>query len=994
MRLRSSDRWQQSFDTAQRSPDGELRRSALARCTEAMRLFAGADAAAVLLPVEAGLASIAAICGGAPEGLEPGDAVASPFLRSRAPGTVWFSRASRLDPGDLLRADGRGQVAACALGVVGQPVALAVFWNRAPAPGAWRRHRVRQLAGFMAPEVERARLDDDERRSRLGAVQARRHLALVVDASAALAQALGEWGPALDALAGKIVPDHADFMAVDLIGTDGVLERQVSAHVDAALGQLARTPGDVHADWASTLGVVVEGGVPVVTPPALASRPGGTAVVAADDAVFALHDELQLTSWAVIPIRTRGLSIGALTIGTGARRRGLRPSDLAAFEDLAARVAVTVERVLLYRETQSAGRTAERNAIRLGRAVEAARSVTASLELTGVVRRAAEQAVRIMEAVCAVVVLSRDGQSPIVAASQDQGQPVEELVRIAEETLTAASPRLGTGPVPWIAVPMVVPGSETRGALVVSRADGASFTPEEESVLLLTTQVTAAAVAHAERFEAAAASEQRLRALVEASPLAIIEVDPGGRITAWNSAAAGLLGWDPGSAVAGPLHPDAVALLEEQRQRLLSGESVIDDRALLARHDAPPVEVSLAAALVRQRSADGEHRTLICVITDITERQQLEREVQQKHRMEALGRLAGGVAHDFNNLLTVIVGYSDLLATRLGPDHAMFADIDAIRAAGRRATTFTEQLLAMSQRRPVKPRIVDLGTIITDLQPVLRRLLGDHIDLRTELDAATGSTTIDQGQLEQVILNLVVNAGNAMPDAGRLTIATWHDGDRAILAVSDTGVGMDAATRERCFEPFFTTRAKDGGNGLGLSTVYGIVDQAGGHISLTSEPGQGTTFRVSLPRAAAQPTPPSEPEMAGSGNGTGDGGHRGVVLLAEDQSDVRQFTRDVLVAAGYAVIEAADGFEAARIVKESEQPLDLVVTDVVMAGQGGAEVAEVLAASRPGTPVLFVSGYMDDDRRERLGAMGEGRAFLAKPFVADQLLDAVQGLLP
>ncbi len=314
-------------------------------------------------------------------------------------------------------------MAACTLSLDGHPLATAVAldgWvgmgasDASGGSGNWRHSSRRRSS---APG-----LDDVERRSRLGAVHARRHLALVVDASAALAQALGDWAPALRVLADKIVPNHADFIAIDLIGPDGVLERQVSAHVDAALGELARAAGRVQRDWATTLGKVVEDGAPVVMPPALASRPGDTTTVAADDALHALHDELDLESWAMIPIRTRGLSIGALTIGTVAQRRGLRPSDLAAFEDLAARVAVTVERVLLYRETQSAGRIAERNAIRLGRAVEAAHSVTASLDLTDVLRHAAEQAVRVMEGLGAAVILNRPGHPQLVAAFQDRDE--------------------------------------------------------------------------------------------------------------------------------------------------------------------------------------------------------------------------------------------------------------------------------------------------------------------------------------------------------------------------------------------------------------------------------------------------------------------------------------------------------------------------------------------------------------------------------------------
>ncbi|HEY2428703.1 MAG TPA: ATP-binding protein, partial [Acidimicrobiales bacterium] len=775
-----------------------------------------------------------------------------------------------------------------------------------------------------------------------------------------------------EVLAAEIVPFHADFFAVDVVNDDGTVERVVASHIDAALTEAGRHPEVTEAGWADGIAEVLHRGESVLFPPILRTQ---TLIppVAVPEAVAAMGRRLQLDSWGVVPIRARGLSLGALTVGTIRPRRGLRPSDLAAFEELAERTALALERVLLYRQTQSAAASAERNAARLGRAVEAAPAITSSLALPEVAAEAARQAARAMGGLRAVVSLDRPDREPIVA-SWPPG--------------TGAA-----GPGAWLDVPIAVPGSPITGSLAVAGPPGHEFESEEEAVLRLLAQTTAAAVGHAELYEAAAASERRLRAVVEASPLAILETDGEGSPLAWNAAAATLFHWSTAAtAQTASLSAATVDLLRGCRRQLEHGEAVIDQRAVLSREDGSAVDVVLAAALL------GDDRdALLCVISDVTERQLLEREVQQKRRMEALGRLAGGVAHDFNNLLTVIVGYADLLAYRLGEDHPLYRDVDGIRAAGRRASTFTEQLLTISRRRVVQDTVVELNDAIVELESVLRPLVGEDVVLESDLRPDSGRIRIDVGQLEQIVLNLVINARDAMPDGGRIVVqAACGDADPeadgrdwSILTVTDTGVGMDAVTLERCFEPFFTTRDRGKGTGLGLATVYGIVEQAGARISVSSVVGEGTSIRIAFPRldAPADAVRPAPPVRALEGAGTGQ------VLLAEDDPDVRSFVRLVLLGAGYSVQAAASGDEALRMARQGETPFDLLVTDVVMPGISGPELAVSLSERLPGLAVLFMSGYVEDDPRARAIQEHPRSRFLPKPFGPDQLLVAVRDVL-
>jgi two-component system cell cycle sensor histidine kinase/response regulator CckA len=393
---------------------------------------------------------------------------------------------------------------------------------------------------------------------------------------------------------------------------------------------------------------------------------------------------------------------------------------------------------------------------------------------------------------------------------------------------------------------------------------------------------------------------------------------------------------------------------------------------------------------------------------DITERVRAERELRaaeeqlrQSQKLEAVGQLAGGVAHDFNNLLTVITGYSELLLKRVRGDESLSSKVEEIKKAGDRAADLTHQLLAFSRKQVLQPKVLDLNQIITEMDRMLRRLIGEDIDLKTVPDPTLGKVMADFGQIQQVVMNLAVNARDAMPNGGKLTIQTGNvyldevyaarhvdirPGHYVMLAVSDTGTGMDAQTLARIFEPFFTTKEQGKGTGLGLSTVYGIVKQSGGSIWVYSEPGLGTTFKIYLPLAEGVAESPQagapRPETGGAET----------LLLVEDEAAVRTFMSDILEASGYKLLVAGDGAEALSVGGTYRGPIHLLITDVVMPRMGGATLAGRLAPLRPETRVLYISGYTDDSLAHR-GVLGPDVAFLEKPFSSDALLRKVREVL-
>jgi CheY-like chemotaxis protein len=382
---------------------------------------------------------------------------------------------------------------------------------------------------------------------------------------------------------------------------------------------------------------------------------------------------------------------------------------------------------------------------------------------------------------------------------------------------------------------------------------------------------------------------------------------------------------------------------------------------------------------------------------------ELDAQLRQAQRMELVGQLAGGMAHDFNNLLTIITASTRFASDALPDGSPVHDELAAIDDAARRAAQLTRQLLAFGRKQLPHPELLDLNAVVAGLEPLLRRVIGEDIEVLTRPAAAGGAVVGDQGQLEQVLVNLAVNARDAMPHGGRLLIETADvvltaaDGARhgvdippgpyVRLTVCDTGQGMDDATRARAFEPFFTTKEPGKGTGLGLAIVYGIVKQAGGFVWLASTPGRGTRIDVDLPRAAADhPPAPTLGADALAPPGTE------TLLLVEDADDVRHVARRILTARGYTVIEACDGRAALRAADGHAGPIDLVVTDVVMPEMSGRCLAQQLGVKRPGLRALFMSGYTDDEIVRR-GLAAAGAAFLPKPFSADRLAAAVRATL-
>ncbi len=415
------------------------------------------------------------------------------------------------------------------------------------------------------------------------------------------------------------------------------------------------------------------------------------------------------------------------------------------------------------------------------------------------------------------------------------------------------------------------------------------------------------------------------------------------------------------------------------------------------------------------RTKSGEQRTgldsaeiievagqkcMFAIFKDITEHKILEKQLRQAAKMEAIGQLSGGIAHDFNNLLGVIIGYCEILEDQLPPNNSLRKDCEQIKKAGERAASLTRQLLAFSRQQVLEPRIMNLNATVLELEKMLRRLIGEDIDLRTALDSSLGSVKADCGQIEQIIMNLVVNARDAMPQGGRLTIETANveldkdydgrhpqqqPGPYVLLSVSDTGIGMDAETQARIFDPFFTTKELGKGTGLGLSTVYGVVRQSGGHIWVYSELRHGTTFKIYLPRVDKAAI--AEKRSVGVTRAL-----RGAetILLVEDEEPLRVLTRRFLIESGYTVLDAEHPENAIQIAQQHSGPIHLLLTDVVMPGMNGRTLVERLAQIRPQLRIVYMSGYSGFTHRELLDSEAN---LLPKPFTRESLLRKLHEVL-
>jgi two-component system cell cycle sensor histidine kinase/response regulator CckA len=499
--------------------------------------------------------------------------------------------------------------------------------------------------------------------------------------------------------------------------------------------------------------------------------------------------------------------------------------------------------------------------------------------------------------------------------------------------------------------------------------------------------------------------EELFRLISENAADMIAVIDANGQ-RLYNSPAYGrILGYSPeelqGTSGFEQVHPDDRPLVQQAADDARSGALGRTIQYRLRHKDGSwRVLESRSSAIL---NSQGEVEKLVIVNRDVSERKNLEEQFRQAQKMEAVGRLSGGVAHDFNNLLGVIIGYSEFLQERLDPANALRGSVDEILSAGNRAASLTRQLLAFSRQQVLDPKVLDLNGAVSDMNKLLRRLIGEDIELTTILSPDLGRVKADQGQLEQVILNLAVNARDAMPHGGKLTIQTKNfvmdeafvrrypypvqPGRYVRLAVSDSGIGMDAETKARAFEPFFTTKEKGKGTGLGLSTVYGVVKQSGGYIDIISSPGTGTTFKIYLPCVSEAMKTEGAPK-----DGNSSFGGRETILLVEDETSLRTLTRNTLELSGYKLLEAKDGIEALHISEGHTGAIDLLLTDVVMPGMGGRALAHELTRHRPEVKVVFMSGYTG----QTVGAQGPldpGSAFLSKPFTRDALTRKIREVL-
>ncbi len=499
------------------------------------------------------------------------------------------------------------------------------------------------------------------------------------------------------------------------------------------------------------------------------------------------------------------------------------------------------------------------------------------------------------------------------------------------------------------------------------------------------------------------AAREHVRWLLESSPAMIYSARPSaGGATFVSENARTILGYEPEAFYADPgfwtglIHPDDRPRVLADLPRLF--EAGTGNLQYRVRHkDGGYRWVQDEPRMMRD--ADGRPTTIVGVVVDITAKHDLEEQLRQSQKMEAVGRLAGGVAHDFNNLLMVIAGYSEQMIESLEPASPLRVGADAIHKAAERGATLTRHLLAFSRRQILAPTVLDLNQVVMGVNRLLRRVIGEDVTLVLRCHPDLWRTKADQGQIEQVLMNLAVNARDAMPGGGTLTIATGGvsitessaqgpaPGDYVTLSVGDTGHGIDPVIRSRIFEPFFTTKAVGAGTGLGLSMVHGVVTQSGGHVSVTSEPGHGTTFTVLLPRVHEEPVQagvPGRVTTSPKGDET--------VLVVEDQDDVRQLIREALARSGYRVKEASNGQEALTLCETERDHIHLLVTDTVMPIVGGPELARRLVPQREGLKVLFLSGYAEEDVLKN-GLTQPGTAFLAKPFSPRTLVATVRDLL-
>ena len=585
------------------------------------------------------------------------------------------------------------------------------------------------------------------------------------------------------------------------------------------------------------------------------------------------------------------------------------------------------------------------------------------------------------------------------------GEPLLCTPELAQEMQVRGEIELKGAPAAhWLGVPLKV-NQYILGALVLkSYSKNTRFRERDKDILALASQQLAAAIDRKRNEQALRRSEVRYRSLVQSAVYGIYRSSLEGQFLDVNPALIGMLGYDSALEVLA-LDPQKDVFVEPREYAHLVNEfrrtgGIDGFEVRWKRKDGGTITVRISGRAV----AGGDEPTdvLEAIAEDITARRVLEDQFRQAQKMEAVGRLAGGIAHDFNNLLMVISGYTEVLLDHLMVGHPLHGKAEAIQQASDRASTLTRQLLAFSRKQLLELKVIDVNAIVADMERLLRPLIGEDVELSTQLAPAVGCTRADAGQLEQVIMNLVVNAKDAMPNGGKICIRTAvvtldeshrmentfiKNGPYLMISVSDTGQGMDRETQTRIFEPFFTTKEKGKGTGLGLSTVYGIIKQSGGYVFVQSEPGRGSVFTIYFPRVDG----PSEAHGNAPVSTAAVGGSE-TILLVEDEESVRQLVRETLESRGYRVLEAGNANAALALAAQHQDAIHLVITDVVMPGLSGHELVQQLVSSRAGLKILYLSGYAQDAFATSHAAEAQ-KAFLQKPFTLQSLARKVREVL-
>jgi PAS domain S-box-containing protein len=714
----------------------------------------------------------------------------------------------------------------------------------------------------------------------------------------------------------------------------------------------------------------------------------------------------ELPPWCVVVgLWVYDLPFATITFVARDERPGYGPVEISAAEDVAWATATAIERLLLHQDARDAVRHTQRIASQLHQLIAASITVGGLRNEQDILKSLAASTRSVFDADTAIVSLETGRAAPLRGVAQRGASVVCEVPERHPHLDDLPSARKG-GTVPWrekdwLVAPILERRDRARGVVAIRRESGSDFATEDKEVLTLLAQMAATALGAVELSRTIEHSEARWRILVETAPVGIVEVDAEGHVRWWNRGGARIFNWpDYGESLGGdgPFFPESAL----ERLQALWADVLAGDFAL--GRDLSEVEIrdrrrDLTASAALLTSTDGEAQTILTLVDDVTDHRELKAELRHAHQMEIRGQVASTVAHDFNNLLTLISGYAEILSGDVAEDERASQMVKDIQATASRASLLTEQLQTIGRTKPPEPVVLRPEEAIKSVAEVLERIVGVDVELIWSLEQDSANVRVDADQFEQMILNLAINARDAMPQGGRLSISVAPvavegeqtltlnvpAGSYVLIAVADTGVGMDEETRRRCFEPLFTTKGPFKGTGLGLASARRLVEESGGSIQVQSVVGEGTTFEIYLPAID---------EMAGSrSTATGDSTPRGsaTVLLAEDEEGLRRLITQVLERNGYLVLEAISGENALELAEDFEGAIDLLVSDVVMAELTGLELARSLQAANPSLRVVLMSGTADQTVLENL--VPGSSAFLAKPFRPSQLIDQIHELL-